>query len=104
VAQNSGSPIFTKYILELRHPVINSQQSTIFLLAFAEGGNTWNRFKDYNPFNVRRSVGFGARVYLPIFGMLGIDYGYAFDSIPGLPDGGKQGFTFSIAQQLGGFN
>src|SRR5690606_19886587 len=56
IAQNSGSPIFNKYVLELRQPVTASEQATIFVLAFAEGGNTWNRFRDFNPFNVRRSV------------------------------------------------
>lgn len=103
IAQNSGSPIFNKYILELRHPITLKDQATIFVLAFAEGGNTWNRFKDFNPFNVRRSVGVGARVFLPIFGLLGIDYGYGFDAIPGLPDANKGQFHFSIAQQMGGF-
>jgi outer membrane protein insertion porin family len=103
IAQQSGSPIYTKYVLEARYPVIKSQQATAFILAFAEGGNTWNRFSDFNPFNVRRSVGVGARIFLPIFGLLGIDYGHAYDKIPGLQDGGKQNFTFSIAQQLGGF-
>lgn len=101
IARNSGSPIYNKYILELRHPVTVSDQATIFLLAFAEGGNTWNTFKDFTPFNVRRSAGVGARVFLPIFGLLGIDYGFAFDKIPGIADY-KQGFSFSIAQQLGG--
>lgn len=102
IAQASGSPIFNKYILELRHPVTLNDQATVFVLAFAEGGNTWNRFKDFTPFNIRRSAGVGARVFLPIFGLLGIDYGYGFDPIPGVPDQGRQGFTFSIQQQLGG--
>ena len=104
IAQNSGSPIFNKYILELRHPITLNQQATVFVLAFAEAGNTWNRFKDFSPFNVRRSVGVGARVFLPIFGLLGIDYGYGFDRIPGIPDANKGQFHFSIAQQMGGFN
>jgi len=102
LAMGSGSPIFNKYILEVRHPLTLSQQATVFMLAFAEGGNTWNRFKDFNPFNVRRSVGVGARIFLPIFGLLGIDYGYGFDKIPGLPDANKGQFHFSIAQQLNG--
>ncbi|SHF83580.1 outer membrane protein assembly factor BamA [Pedobacter caeni] len=104
IAQQSGSPIFTKYMLELRYPVIASQSATAFLVAFAEGGNTWNNFSEYNPFNVRRSAGFGAKIFLPIFGLLGIDYAIPFDKIPGIENGGKQNFTFSIAQQLGGFN
>jgi outer membrane protein insertion porin family len=90
--------------MELRYPVINSQQATAFLTVFGEAGNTWNKFGDFNPFNVRRSAGIGAKIFLPIFGLLGIDYGHAFDRIPGVQDGGKQSFTFSIAQQLGGFN
>jgi len=103
-ATSSGSPIFSKYVMELRYPVIASQSATAYLIGFAEGGNTWNKFADFNPFNVRRSAGIGARIFLPIFGMLGIDYGFAFDKIPGQTDNGKQAFTFSIAQQLGGFN
>ena len=103
IAQNSGSPIFTKYVMELRYPVIASQQATAFMVAFAEAGNTWDKFGDFNPFNVRRSVGLGAKIFLPIFGLLGIDYGYGFDKIPGLPDANKGQFHFSIAQQLGGF-
>jgi outer membrane protein insertion porin family len=103
-ARQSGSPIFNKYVLELRYPVIASQSATAFLVTFAEGGNTWDNFSDFNPFNIRRSVGVGAKIFLPIFGLLGIDYGYGFDKIPGIPDANKGQFHFSIAQQLGGFN
>ena len=102
---NQGSTIFNKYTFELRHPVIASQSATIFVLAFAEGGNVWNNFNQFNPFNVRRSVGVGARIFLPIFGLLGLDYGYGFDKIPGIPDANKGQFHFSISQSLnGGFN
>lgn len=102
---NPGSTIYNKYTFELRHPVIASQSATIFVLAFAEGGNVWNNFDQFNPFNVRRSVGVGARIFLPIFGLLGLDYGYGFDKIPGIPDANKGQFHFSISQSLsGGFN
>jgi len=102
---NPGSTIYNKYTFELRHPVIASQSATIFVLAFAEGGNVWNNFDQYNPFNVRRSVGIGARIFLPIFGLLGLDYGYGFDKIPGIPDANRGQFHFSISQSLsGGFN
>lgn len=102
---NPGSTIYDKYTFELRHPVIQSQSATIFMLAFAEGGNVWNSFDKFNPFNVRRSVGVGARVFLPIFGLLGLDYGYGFDKIPGIPGANKGQFSFSISQSLnGGFN
>lgn len=106
VAQNSGSPIYAKYQIELRHPIILNDQATVFGLAFAEGGNTWNRFRDFNPFKVRRSIGVGARIFLPIFGMLGIDYGHAFDPIampPNVNMPWRKTFTFSIMQQMGGF-
>lgn len=106
VAQNSGSPIYAKYQLELRHPILLNEQATVFMLAFAEGGNTWNRFRDVNPFKVRRTVGVGARIFLPIFGMLGLDYGHAFDPIA-MPQNlnmpWKKTFTFSIIQNMGGF-
>ncbi|MFD2164475.1 outer membrane protein assembly factor BamA [Paradesertivirga mongoliensis] len=101
IARSSGSPIFNKYIVEFRYPVTTSQQATLFLLTFAEGGNTWNNFKDFNPFNVHRSVGVGARIFLPIFGLLGIDYGWGFDPIPGIQSSKGQ-FHFSMAQQLNG--
>ena len=105
-ATTAGSPIYNKFVLELRHPVTLGESATVFLLAFAEGGNTWNKFSDYNPFNVKRSVGVGARIFLPIFGLLGIDYGYGFDKIPGQGNVKSNGgqFHFSIAQQLGAFN
>ncbi|PWG81444.1 outer membrane protein assembly factor BamA [Pararcticibacter amylolyticus] len=106
IARYSGSPIFNKYIVEMRYPLMNSQQATVFMLTFAEGGNTWNSFSDFNPFNVRRSAGVGARIFLPIFGLLGIDWGYGFDKVYDTSDGRlrKSGgrFQFSIAQQLGG--
>lgn len=102
---NPGSPIFNKYMLELRHPVIASESATIFLLTFVEGGNVWNNFSEFSPFNVRRSAGVGARIFLPIFGLLGLDYGYGFDAIPGAPSANKGQFHFSISQSLsGGFN
>ncbi len=106
IARYSGAPIFNKYIVEVRYPLMTSQQATVFMLTFAEGGNTWNNFKDFNPFNVRRSAGVGARIFLPIFGLLGIDWGYGFDKVYDVTDnrlrksGGR--FQFSIAQQLGG--
>jgi outer membrane protein insertion porin family len=99
---NPGSAIYNKYTLELRHPVIASSTATIFLLAFAEGGNVWDKFSQFNPYNVRRSTGIGARIFLPIFGMLGLDYGYGYDPIPGIPTANKGQFHFSIAQSLSG--
>ena len=74
-----GASIFNKFTVELRFPVTTAASSTIFVLAFAEGGNSWNRFRDYNPFDLRRSAGLGLRVFLPMFGLLGFDYGWGWD-------------------------
>lgn len=103
-AIGSGSPIYTKYQMELRYPLMTSDQATVFGLVFAEAGNTWDKFQNFDPFKVKRTIGVGARVYLPIFGLLGIDYGHAFDPIPGVQgDAWRQNFTFSISQSIGGF-
>lgn len=80
VTQGSyGDPIMAKYTVELRYPFSLNPSSTIYALAFAEGGNTWSNARFFNPFDVRRSTGIGLRIYLPMFGTLGFDYGIGFD-------------------------
>ncbi len=74
-----GAGVFNKYTVELRYPISLNPQSTIFVTAFAQGGNAWQKAADFNPFDVRRSVGMGLRVFLPMFGTLGFDYGLGFD-------------------------
>ena len=74
-----GAGVFNKYTVELRYPVSLNPSSTIFMTAFAQGGNAWQRAQDFNPFDVRRSAGLGLRVFLPMFGTLGFDYGFGFD-------------------------
>ncbi len=74
-----ATPIFSKYTMELRYPLSLNPSSTIFVLAFAQGGNAWRNARDFTPFDLKRSVGFGARVFLPMFGTLGFDWGYGFD-------------------------
>ena len=74
-----GATIFNKYSMELRYPVSLNPSSTIYGLVFVEGGNSFLGFKNYNPFDLRRSVGAGLRVFLPMFGLLGFDYGWGFD-------------------------
>ncbi|HLO46588.1 MAG TPA: outer membrane protein assembly factor BamA [Leadbetterella sp.] len=96
----TGGIIYSKYAVELRYPVSLNPQATIFVLGFAEAGNSWGSYKDYNPFKLRRSAGIGARIFMAAFGLLGIDYGYGFDPIPGLQNQGRKGFTFSIGQQI----
>lgn len=98
-----GDPICARYTMELRYPVTLNPQATIFVLGFAEAGNTWSDYKKFNPFQVKRSAGVGLRVFLPMFGLLGIDYGWGFDNIPGNPGigNGKGQFHFTIGGQLG---
>lgn len=76
-----GDPLIAKYTLELRYPISLNPQATFFVLAFAEAGNTYPTFRDFNPFNVKRAAGLGIRVFLPMFGMLGLDYGFGFDTL-----------------------
>lgn len=98
---NIGAPIYNKFTIELRHPVTMNQSATIFALVFAEAGNTYDRFRSFNPYNnMKRSVGAGVRIFLPIFGLLGLDYGYGFDQIPGNPGASGGQFHFSIGQQF----
>jgi len=92
------SNIYTKYTLEMRYPITLQPQAAIYLLAFAEAGNAWYEFRTLNPFNVHRSAGIGARLFLPMIGMLGIDWGYGFDQIPHNPTAHKGQFHFTIGQ------
>ena len=92
--------IFNKYTLEMRYPFSTSASSTIYGLAFFEAANGWYNFKDYNPFKLRRSAGVGMRFFLPMFGLLGFDYGIGFDRYT--PNGGLKGmakFTFMLGQE-----
>jgi len=86
-SQTVAAPIFDKFTVELRYPLSLNPSATIFVLAFAEGGNSWRRFSDFNPFDFRRSVGMGLRVFLPMFGTLGVDYGLGFDKENAVGDG-----------------
>jgi len=95
-----GGIIYNKSTLELRYPLSLNPNSTIFGLLFVEAGNDWGEFSDFNPFDVRRSAGVGVRVFLPMFGLLGLDWGYGFDDIPGSPNANKGQFHFSINSSI----
>lgn len=90
-----NATIFNKYTAEVRYPFSLNPSATIFGLAFAEGANGWQDFKSYNPFQLYRSVGVGVRVYLPMFGLLGLDYGIAIDNL-NKPGAQKTKFTFML--------
>jgi outer membrane protein insertion porin family len=98
--RNIGGNIYSKYTLEMRYPLSLNPSATIYALAFVEAGNSWLGFDNFNPFDVKRSAGAGVRVFLPMFGILGLDWGYGFDEIPGLPDANGSQFHFSINQSL----
>ena len=74
-----GATIFNKYTVELRYPFTLNPNSTIYAHAFVQGANAYNGFREYNPFELKRSAGLGLRVFLPMFGLLGFDYGFGFD-------------------------
>ena len=88
--------VYDKFTVELRYPVVLQPQSTIYALVFAEGGNCWSTIKDFNPFDIKRSAGVGVRIFLPMVGLLGVDWGYGFDS----SNNGGSHFHFVIGQQF----
>ncbi len=97
--KKSGN-VYNKYTVELRYPFTLNPSATVFGIAFLEAGNAWYAFDEFNPFLVKRSAGVGLRAFLPMFGLLGIDWGYGFDEIPGRPDANKGQFHFTIGQQF----
>jgi outer membrane protein insertion porin family len=92
--------LYTKLTFEARYPLTLNPQATIFGLVFVEAGKAWYELKDFNPFKVNRSAGVGLRANLPMFGLLGIDWGYGFDPVPGKPSAHKGQFHFMIGQQF----
>lgn len=88
--------VYDKFTVELRYPVVLQPQSTIYALLFLEGGNCWSDIRDFNPFQIKRSAGVGVRVFLPMIGLLGVDWGWGFDD----PVNGKSQFHFVIGQQF----
>ncbi|MBX9853034.1 MAG: outer membrane protein assembly factor, partial [Cytophagaceae bacterium] len=95
----SGGVIFDKFVFELRYPIHLSSAFSVFTVGFLEGGNNWGNFKDFNPFNIYRAGGFGLRISMPAFGMIGLDYGWPMDLLPGRLKREGQ-FTFTIGQQI----
>jgi outer membrane protein insertion porin family len=114
VSSAGGDPIIAKYTLELRYPISLNPSATFYALTFLEAGNTYPTFDKFNPFNVKRAAGIGIRVFLPMFGMLGLDYGLGFDRLDSWADGfggstdqsvDEKGFypklSFTIGMNLG---
>ena len=100
LSEQDGSSIYNKFSLELRYPITLGAQAKIYGLAFLEGGNSFNSFREYNPFDIKRSAGLGVRIFMPAFGLLGIDFGYGFDPLPGLTQKNGWETHFIIGQRF----
>ena len=100
LSSQDGGSIYNKFSLELRYPITLGAQAKIYALSFLEAGASVNSFKDFDPFNLNRSAGVGLRIFMPAFGLLGIDFGHGFDPVPG--DTQKSGWQthFIIGQQF----
>ncbi len=101
LSSNSGGTIYNKFALELRYPITLKPTASIYILGFLEAGNSYDDFENFDPFSLKRSAGVGLRIFMPAFGLLGIDFGHGFDDIPGVP-GVKSGWQphFIIGQQF----
>ena len=100
LSANFGGTIFTKYGAEFRYTISPNPQATVYVLAFAEAGDSWLTSDEFKPFQLKKSAGLGVRIFLPMFGLLGLDYGWRFDDVPGRPDMAPGQFHFSIGQQF----
>ncbi|WP_229734060.1 outer membrane protein assembly factor BamA [Flavobacterium orientale] len=95
-----GGTIYNKFSLELRYPITLKSATSIYVLSFLEAGASYTDFKNYNPFILNRSAGFGLRVFMPAFGLLGIDFGHGFDALPGQVQKNGWETHFIIGQQF----
>lgn len=95
-----GGIIYSKYAMEVRYPVTTGAAATIYLFVFGEAGNNWGNYQSFNPFEVYKSAGFGARLFMPAFGLIGLNWGYGFDTLPNAIAPSGMQFHFTIGQQL----
>lgn len=101
MSPDAGGTYIMKYTAELRYPISLNPQATIYGLTFVEAGNSWDTFRKYNPFDVKRSTGVGVRVFLPMFGLLGLDYGWRLDNSPYDLNMERSQFHFTIGANIG---
>jgi len=96
---DDADPLYAKYSIEMRYPLSLNPNATVYGYTYFEAGNTWNKVREYNPFELRRAIGVGVRMYLPMFGLLGFDYGFGLDKATQNGKFGEKGqFLFSIGQ------
>lgn len=96
----NGAHLYSKYTMELRYPIILKEMATLYVLGFLEGGNAWYSLNEFNPFQFHRSAGIGARLYIPMLGLVGADLGYGFDPVTGKPDAAGWNTHFVFGQQF----
>lgn len=95
-----GGTIYNKFQMELRYPITLKPSASIYVLGFLEGGNSYDGFKNFNPFTLKRSAGLGLRIFMPAFGMLGIDFAHGYDPLPGFTEKSGWQTHFIIGQQF----
>jgi outer membrane protein insertion porin family len=99
--QQTGAPVAAKYTAELRYPLSTNPNATIYTLGFLEAGSTWEDARAFNPFQVYRSAGVGLRIFLPMFGLIGLDYGWRLDDVDAVPGMSRGQFHFSMGMNMG---
>ncbi|MFA7132946.1 MAG: BamA/TamA family outer membrane protein, partial [Bacteroidales bacterium] len=100
LSPTNGANVFDKFTLDIRYPISLNPMATIYALTFFEAGNSWSNFEGFAPFKMYRSAGIGLRLFMPMFGLIGIDWGYGFDQVPGNATSGGPQFHFSIGQSI----
>ena len=93
-----GGYAYSRFALELRYPLMLENSTQIYALGFLEGGNAWNDVRQFNPFDMKRSAGVGVRIFLPMIGLMGIDWAYGFDKVNGVTSGSQ--FHFTLGQEF----
>jgi outer membrane protein insertion porin family len=95
-----GGIVYNKFGMELRYPVVTSQSATVYAFIFAEAGNNWDNYQKVNPFNLYKSAGFGARIFMPAFGLIGLNWANGFDRLEFATNKSGSQFHFTIGQQI----
>lgn len=95
LSPSTGAAVFDKFTMDVRYPITLNPTATVYGLTFFEAGNSWANFDGFTPFKMYRSAGVGIRLYMPMFGLIGLDWGYGFDKINGVVGGSQFHFSFN---------
>jgi len=98
--QIEGGIVYDKFSLEMRYPITTGQTATIYGFVFTEAGNNWDNYVKFNPFDLYKSAGVGARIFMPAFGLIGLNWAYGFDTLPNATKASGSQFHFTIGQQI----